>query len=1163
MRYSREVKFYFEGDSQLALTQVPYARKILGEIYNRDRNLGGLYYASRKVTLPNGTVIKATALEPIPVVIIDVTDTVISGEEDASLLLRFRWEPEGILMTPTTLEQPSGWGLPSRVGDATGQKLTQLTAGGALPQVILNRFQNNKYHDKPQFLNGLPTGVSEVFPQDYIPPQTRDSYEEPTLEYTGGLYSHAYGHRTQQWVSYAEESEVAENGHYIFSGSKYQTGVAFDGEGSPIFFIPQSDVTESPTESWYCHRPEELLYTNLTYEYAFVETNLLRSAVGEEPVTRPLRGEINLGVLSAELIALSPDEVFAHSYYGWQPGFRTAVGRTVQAMGQSVWGWFANNVNENIQAYSVLPAEVTNSEELAQYVIGEWEESQRHYLNIIQSNWTANEQFPFHSWTPAGTKGAQMHIGASGGGDFSLNWDFSGGIHQYNLLEVDPPLTDSTVWAQAFVARETWLPPYATSKDYDLGRAGTLHSANPCGRDYYLFTRKVAYENTIYELPEGNEYPAGIAAGEEDDDFQTILGVAPFQKTISSDYSQTWLRVVYWKSSEANDELRSQYPNNPGEQYGTLVVLVCPEGLGDSPILPWLPGENVASWEEEYRETFVVADGWVPECEGAVQFNNAGTQFILELERVGTDFIYEGIRRQDQVNIFSQDTTIEDLIETFYGDFALCNIQRVAHIYDATGSADPTFNELPSDTPPLVADVNTGFPEDARDGFRYEVTLNGDYKMFPHFLTDENGVEAIAWVTLRIDEHWVSQGETGPYYSEGTYDPTNPELNEYMLNRGYRVRKMIFPSGKEVTYMQQYMIQNFCVEWDDSQPKPVGFDYFPGTGENYLGVIHYLDLENENIIYSKQGTVTYNEYYNTDPLGSAVPNAGGGGSWTRGGSKYLLDAFKGADRVQETIAEYDLFVDDPLRWQYMTARGVESRRITVQYGDDLYAPGVTPYTLPLFWEYSGFPPGSQGWYAYVLRCMMPCAIWSDVSVLSGAAAGLLSGNSGSRSFVDSYPTNNYKASVTTRQSFRGEDSTVMSRYYNGEFYRGVNTSGAYHNIAPLFSRDSEVRAKFVDYDGRWIARVEVRHRNNLGLAAPDNQPRPNLEDYVAADFTMNYPYDGQPDPDFKYSLAGLRFLALGELGADASPAVHLKANFNIDEAVGIEDVYDIAPFGRL
>ena len=529
---------------------------------------------------------------------------------------------------------------------------------------------------------------------------------------------------------------------------------------------------------------------------------------------------------------------------------------------------------------------------------------------------------------------------------------------------------------------------------------------------------------------------------------------------------------------------------------------------------------------------------------------------------MGDDFIYEGLSRDAQCNRFGVDTTIGDLTVNFSENYALSNIQRVPHLYDAAGTGDPTFEELPSDTPPLEADVNTGFPVDARDGFRYEVTLAGDYKIFPHFLTDENGVEAVAWVTLRIDEHWVSQGRIGPINSSSIYNPTSPELNEYMLNRGYRIRKMIFPSGKEVTYMQQYMVQNFCVEWDDSQPKPVGFDYFPGTGENYLGVIHYLDVENEHIIYSKQGTVTYYEVQTTDPLGSAVPDAGSvSGSWTRGGSTYLLDAFTGTNRVQDTIAEYDLLVTDPLRWQDMTQRNLDGRDIDLIYGLDMYAPGHTPYTQPYVLVYSGgiVPPGA---YAYNPECMAPFAVWNDVSYLgTSALLGAMTGTTSA--FYDSYPTVNYTATVSTRQGYRGEDSTTGYRYQSGELYRGVLTSGAYHNIAPLFSRDSEVRAKFVEYGDRWVARLEVRHRNLHGLKPPADQPRPPASGYGPGDFTMNTAYDGVANPDFIYSLSGTRRDPGFGLPANAPPAVHLLANFNIDEAVGIEDVYDIEPFGRL
>ena len=1164
MRYEAEISLRLVGDKQECQKYVTRARTVLGEVWNRDIETGGLDQSWRRVVLDDRAVVTVYASKLLtPIVTITVAPTKAPPPPEYPWLLRLRWEPEGILLTPTTDDVPGGWGLPMRNPDETGERLPNYTEGGALPQMLLNRFRNNKYHDKPQLLEGLPPYLLGFYPEDYEPPLTRLNYDAPFAAVPDKFVQHRYALRTTQLVSYSEPApseEEADNGEYIFRETDYGVGAGALTPGTPVFTVAQELITEPEVaDEWFAHRPEELLYSNTAYEFVFQKTNEYRVGAGEDPVHRMLRGESNASEVTVSLLTNEEDGILAHSYYGFVPGLRTTVGRNHAVMGQDVWGFQHNNPNENLFFYTNEPSDVTDQEELGIWVVEQWAESTHHFDNMTSSLWSAEDEYPWHPWyidgTDQGTKSAALHVGTDFPMTVQQQWVYGGGgEYDYTLEELDPPPT-GFLWAQNFIAREAWLPVYSEVRQYDLGPAGTFGSCNPYGRDYYTSSRRVGYHYSIYDMPSGNELNAWDALTDDEDDFQTLLGVAPFERE-----GKTWLRVVYWKSSEVLET-----PVDMGDRYGELVVLVFPAGLGDSPILPWRVPNEPEEWEEEFRQRFEEVDGWVPECEGSVKFNNDGTKFLIELEKAGTEFISEGISRDAQVNnIGGSPVTLDDVTTTFYDTYKLFNIQRIPYLYDASiDVVEPGLTRLLEDRVPVQAVVNAGFEDDEEDKFFYDVAINGTYLIWPHFRVDEEGVEDVQWVQLHIDERWY-QHSSGVFNGDNTYDPTDPELAATQENKGYRRRIMEFPSGKQIVYMQQYMIQNFAVEWGDITP-PGFLGYFPGDGENFYAVIHYLDVENEHVIYSKNGTVTYNKFLNTDPLGSAVPDdmsipAPNNHSWTRGGSEYILDAFTGVDRHIETIVHFSGEDDPDLRYQDMTERNTAGRHINVTYGLDLYTPGHTPYTIPVLTTFDG----GSNWYAYNPQSAIPSAMWSDVSYLGYDGQSAASGEYGLYSFHDSMPVEDYYVTVSTRQSERGEDINTGFRYFEGEAFYGERLSGAYHNVAPMFSRDMECRAKFVTYKDRWIARVEVRHQNRHGLWPLDfaSQPKASVSEYVDT-YTMNTPPGATAKDGYEPSLQGTREQPSWTKPADGDTAVHLLANFDIDEAVGIGDVTDIQPFGRV
>jgi hypothetical protein len=1159
MRYLGELRVRLRGDEKLAQLYIMQARTFLGFLQTRDLQLGGNDQAWQTLRLPNGVIISAVATSFGDVPIVEIFAPNPEEPEfpgPVQPLLLFRWEPEGILLTPRTAEAPDGWGLPRRDYD-TGEKVPGLgTVGGPLPQILLNRYPNNKYFDNPRFLEGDLTDdvtFASLAPEDYIPPLTRDTYDTEVEE---GGFTHEYLRLTPNYVSYSEPDEEAEEGTYIFDTTTPEAGAYLADE----LLKPQRDISEIQTEEWHTHRPEELLYELEVYEEIYKASNELRTDAEEERVFRPLRGEKDPAKVGGSILTALDNEVFAHSYFGWRPGYRTAVGRFHGSMGVTPYGFFNNNTGENILAEgSTRPANVNTPAEVGQWVVEQWEGSPRHFDNIVNPLWTANESFPWHPWSPRGTRGGFMHVSGLVEGSYSLVWVPNLSSYGYELDEENPAVTGPT-WVQAFSARESWLPVYSYTYETGGRISGTFGSTCPFNREPYGNQRRAGVGSVVYEIPEGNEFPAFSSFSEDIDDvdpFHTVLGCAPYEKN-----EQRWVRMVYWRSSEAitpNDPPPSDLP----DRYGELVVVSFPEGLGDSPLLPWREDEEPEEWEEEFTRTFSVVDGWVPEPEGTVQFNSDGTKFLLEMERcVDGSFITEGIPRNARIvgGLSGNPTTLVEITDTT--EIPKAAVERVVFEYESA-----TLTELDTANPLPEVQVDTGFLSGDNAKFYYNRSVSGEYKIWYHYDAEDD----LAWYTLIVDE---DQTQGGPQSIADVYsfDPSAPLLRPDHQMRNYRRRKLRFPSGKEVVYLQQYTIVNFAVDFDP-EDAPTGYtNYFPGDGENFYAVFHYLDLKNEVLIYSKHGTVTYNNYDNTDPAGDVFkdileatrpPNEPGGipnMSWTRGDSVYLLDAFSGAERVQDEFVSYANVDDSPEpRYQYMSLFGSAGKNRELLSGFDIYPMAVTPYAFLSLVGTGNFV------YAYNVQMMFAGLGFSDVSDASFFDESESFENEVRNGFFSYEPVDNYNVSVSTRKPIGGENSVDIFRFdAAGEEYYEQRISGFYHNIAPLFSGDAEARAKLVRYEDRWVARLEIRHINRNGILPPaeNTQPRP-FENYLNQDFNVTAPADGNGDSaDYKRSCLGIypvNWLAYNDNGT----AVHLLSNFDLDVAAETSDVIDIAPFGRL
>ena len=77
MRYGGEVRFRFIGARAEAAKYTARGRLVLGELWNRDRDLGGNTLAHRRVILSNGVTIAVWINDFMPIIEIDARGGVV------------------------------------------------------------------------------------------------------------------------------------------------------------------------------------------------------------------------------------------------------------------------------------------------------------------------------------------------------------------------------------------------------------------------------------------------------------------------------------------------------------------------------------------------------------------------------------------------------------------------------------------------------------------------------------------------------------------------------------------------------------------------------------------------------------------------------------------------------------------------------------------------------------------------------------------------------------------------------------------------------------------------------------------------------------------------------------------------------------------------------
>lgn len=1176
MRYNGEVRLRLIGPRAECIKHIPDARNVLGELWNGDRVLGGLETASRRVVRPDGTKISVQFYsgDAPPIITIEVALVGMSQEAEQRYLIRAVWEPEGIVMTPSKGREDDGdyieWGLPSRKLDITGERLelelddegaptneVGLTDNGSLPQVILNRFANNKYLDVASTITNIPEEVltaadesNRLLAGNYDSAGSTDiiyqhwhTYDSPwsyTLPDDGG-YEGGYYEGAQHWLE-NPDTEVA--GIYrvqSVEGQVVQLDVLlaqYDEFGDANFYEAPAANLGDGSEQWFVHKVEEVLYPSPIFEDIFQYTNGLREAVGEEPVYRMIRGDGNGAYMACyQLTQSDPPGLFFHSHEDFQPGYRTTSGRCQNATGREAYTAYAHNIRENLLVLppGVVPEDVT----VGDFVAQQWESSPPHYSNMVLSMWT-DFSIPYFTYLN-GTKGASHQIGSYGASDYTLR-DAAGSDPAENIsVALTPPVEGGTAFAQLFTNKETWVPIFDALHTTPVGTAGTFNGSNPYSHANYPSSRRVGTGRHIYELPSSLVPPQFLSGAPEEDDFLSCVGCALIERG-----GEKWMRVVYWESDTVTDTTDHNEGTYPAEgDYTRLKVAIFPLRLQESSEMPYrkdIPGEA----ELEYEYEFLLADGWLSNPPSKVTFDSTGERFCFTHHKIGSTYT--------QALDYSAVDFTEDRSDLANPRAA---IQCVHFECDMALAGSPGYLMAEFAPIPLIAQVTcwTGDPDETYTDSEYtkfyERTLVGQYEVFPHYATNNVGVEELTYLTLDINEYQVQKGN--PAWAGGA------DLYPDKVSYCWRIRKLIFPSEKELVYMQQYMVgARTALPWDvDQNPNEYSM---PGTGEeSFYCVIHYMDEVLEDLVYSK--IVTMKRRWEFDNR-----------AWyrTNGDITYMMDLYPKTDPANtetpdQIIEELYVIPED----NDYSNDGDLAALLALNIPEPHFSP--PPPLTPGEWvddeSIIAFPSGlPDSTWIYAMD-NTPCTFLVQEDSRYGWPAGYVSANTSGHTVPDVGATElfspdkhgdadgNYvrpqyrvfpEASLDAPFNRQAFDDYEVSAYTGYQYYGDSNIwyfgtgkkalSFMNTNIMPMFGKPGETECKVLRYDGRIVMRLGIDHVHKVGILPPPGL-RPAATGFTWGEWTLVYPPE------------------------DAE--VLLWSNFDLDEALGMSDVRDIWPMGKI
>lgn len=809
-RYEEEISLRLRGDKAECQKYIARARTVLGEVWVRDIELGGLDQAWRSVILDQRAMVTVYATKyHTPIVTITVLPITPKTDQKFIDQLRMVWVPEGLIFTPVSEQYEKGWGLPTRdkeTGEVlaytdpiSGEALHPIgVAGGIWPQVILNRFKNNKYLDKKEFIAGLPNEVIDrVIPDN---PLLREAWDTAVAGMDTFIlmlpWQGVYNPLRCADIEGGELANDEDTGLIYWAENQFQypqVPGAYIGDtlvfpqfgayaSDPLIFeaeVAPDEVTGD--QEWFAHRAEEVLYFTAAQEGCFQQTNVIRAAVDRGPMHRIVRGHPNVARMAVTEVFLSRKQF--HDSDAFRPGYNKVTMRTRSAVGNVL------QAGENLLITPDAAGDFDSGVAAAEV----WRGSPPHYANQIYSDWTEDEDIPgaehFTAYLPA-TVDEALYAG-----------------------ELAPPVS-GIEWCQLFTRQQSWVAipfQYHDIGPRFVGNYGKVskHCYDRYYGQYYLF---IAFMGGFIPIP--NE----LIFADEEFDPERIMGV--FGAASFEGYDgQAMFRCVVCVSPYM------QVPTPPNVRdfaEFTLYVLSRPIAVTD----------NVCDWAIEVKKTFAFDDNWVPAMPGGVTFSPNGKKFVFGMHKRGG--FYDSalsLNTEDFTHARTETLSPRRTIELIHVEFEATDAIVV-------GNA-PTYAFTEHREEPLIALINCGTRGERGDSDHwqwYQRSLEGAVNLFAGY-DDDN---ALIYVRMEVYERSHQEFIDTAGSSDGVFS-----------NWCYRVRKLIFPSEKEVYLMQQYM-RGTNTEEDIVAIQANGWPLGDGTAESFFSMIHYINVRDEDIVYTKR-----------------------------------------------------------------------------------------------------------------------------------------------------------------------------------------------------------------------------------------------------------------------------------------------------------------------
>jgi hypothetical protein len=1117
MRYVGEAKFRFIGQYEKCTPYIPIARVLLGELLNRDHVIGELEISHLRRTMPDGTKIAVYSNDFLPIIEIEPP---LGGEppvDTPTAILKVAWLPEGIILTPVSGANPEGFGLPTRTavdaqdGTPAGAIInpeyadeppadeaeTLLTSAygsdeGVLPQVILNTFKDNKYLDVRGAITGLPEDVLTNLPEVHV--RLREDTLTPAV--TGSVYS-VHWQPIYSPLECPEDPDLDDG--WLYWSEEFTD--SFSSQVPGLYSVVTTVDGDTTTQSvkFTLAQFADNYYTPNFYEeateqwYCHRPQEMLYESPMHEGIfqeTNVIRAEVERGPMYRQIRGHSnvarmvvQEVALSNKQYHNSEDFRPGY----QHRGARVTAGVGMPViGENLLLATELPPA---DEDTGRLVARYWASSPGHYATQVSEVWD-DEDWP----------GAEHHASHAGG------VTISGSASQ---PDIDPPIIGTEV-CQLFTKHWTWLPTPEQYRETLYGVVGTYGRRQRHGRTKFqseeandLYSPPepyVSFGSTVYYLA---EYDVAEVSGVPQ--FHGVLGCTAYD-----DGQGISLRAVVLMGPPDRrgfDEL---------DGYATIRVITRSTKL-----------VNVyeCDWTVEAEHTFQNSDGWLP-YPAPVEFDSTGEKFVFSMQKTTHQYTSAlDYNAEDFTADRSPTPSPRSSVQLVFVEYRYVaedpEIPKDEWVFDFFLDEEPEPEvEIICHTTDAGLNAHTN---------TYVRTLQTTNRMFAAYDVDDT----VIYVTAEVDEYtyqqWVRNGPIGPPSTQ---------------SHGWRLRKLIFPSGKEIYYTHQYYQDS-----DSADPEAVRISEWPkgdGSGESYLRRIEYMDIVTEDIVYHHLDTRA--EFLGPAQAWAYVEDVGK--QWVSIDLSFNSVDEEGAPlttRLQQKIWEPE-DPDEETIWARHQIQAADEGHVHVDSDNRPNGPNYPNHVkLNQAAGIYNMDQSNQSWwitfddglYSYLrLVNPTPYAYFLDPQN-AGTPEGYEIRYNRDEPFDAPYgrpPHDNFYASIAPGLSgIAFYDGYVGAGENNYPIVRpSVWGSLQTCNIAPLMSDDWNSFCQIVKYRDRVVIRKRTVRKFYGARSVPNGSDFSDWDTFLDA-------YADMP----------------------AELAVTIYTDFDLDEAVGMEGVTDIHPLGRL